>query len=142
VQELRTYYPQPAQVVVTTPAPQTVIVDQNFVPPMVVTRVEEVRIHPHGGPPGQIKKQLGLQTGAEVVHGEKPENEHGGPPPMMSSSPKVEEHEHGHAEAPVVRQAPPAPQPVPAANQRDKEHGDDKGNKEKEKGKSKEHGKD
>lgn len=25
--------------------------------------------HPHGGPPGQLKKQLGLQTGAEVVHG-------------------------------------------------------------------------
>lgn len=25
--------------------------------------------HPHGGPPGQLKKRLGLQTGAEVVHG-------------------------------------------------------------------------
>jgi len=46
-----------------------VVVDQNFVPPVVVNRVAEVRAHPHGGPPGQIKKQLGLQTGAEVVHG-------------------------------------------------------------------------
>ncbi|HEY0143277.1 MAG TPA: hypothetical protein VGF48_20460 [Thermoanaerobaculia bacterium] len=27
-----------------------------------------VRNHPHGGPPGQLKKQRGVQTGAEVVH--------------------------------------------------------------------------
>lgn len=31
-----------------------------------------VRNHPHGGPPGQLKKELGLQTGAEVVHGTRP----------------------------------------------------------------------
>ncbi len=31
-----------------------------------------VRNHPHGGPPGQLKKELGLQTGAEVVHGSRP----------------------------------------------------------------------
>ncbi|HEY0590759.1 MAG TPA: hypothetical protein VGF40_03255 [Thermoanaerobaculia bacterium] len=31
-----------------------------------------VRNHPHGGPPGQLKKDLGLQTGAEVVHGSRP----------------------------------------------------------------------
>jgi hypothetical protein len=36
----------------------------------VTTRV--ARAHPHGGPPGQLKKELGLQTGAEVVHGVKP----------------------------------------------------------------------
>jgi hypothetical protein len=136
VQELRTYYPQPAQVVVTapaTPTPQAVIVDQNFVPPVVVRRVEEVRAHPHGGPPGQIKKELGLQTGAEVVHGEKPGHgkEHGGPPPMMSSTP-----------APVVQQAPPAAQPVPAANPPGKDHGDQKGDQGKGKGKDKGHGKD
>lgn len=40
-----------------------------FVPPIVRTRVAEVRSHPHGGPPGQLKKQEGLQTGAEIVHG-------------------------------------------------------------------------
>src|SRR5438128_8190603 len=159
VQELRTYYPQPSQVVVnvtpTTP-PQTVIVDQNFVPPMVVTRVEEVRTHPHGGPPGQIKKELGLQTGAEVVHGEKPGRQftptptqptpvvvtkeegrgkgHGkekGERPMMSSTPP-----------PVVQQAPPAPQPVPAANPPGKGRGDEKGDQGKDKGKGKGHGKD
>lgn len=39
--------------------------------PALVNVVAE-RTHPHGGPPGQIKKQLGLQTGAEVVHGRKP----------------------------------------------------------------------
>ena len=136
VQELRTFFPQPAQAVVTvpaTPSPQAVIVDQNFVPPVVVRRVEEVRAHPHGGPPGQIKKELGLQTGAEVVHGEKPGHgkEHGGPPPMMSSTP-----------APVVQQATPAAQPVPAANPPGKDHGDQKGDQGKGKGKDKGHGKD
>ncbi len=38
--------------------------------PVITTRV--ARTHPHGGPPGQLKKELGLQTGAEVVHGYKP----------------------------------------------------------------------
>lgn len=46
--------------------------DVSFIPPIVRTRVAEVRTHPHGGPPGQLKKQLGLQTGAEVVHGSQP----------------------------------------------------------------------
>jgi hypothetical protein len=38
--------------------------------PQRVVNIEPriVRVHPHGGPPGQLKKQLGLQTGAEVVH--------------------------------------------------------------------------
>ena len=49
--------------------PQRVfIADRDVIlPPVVVNRV-----HPHGGPPGQLKKQLGLQTGAEVVHGTMP----------------------------------------------------------------------
>jgi hypothetical protein len=43
--------------------PQTaVIVDRDDFVPAVVR-------HPHSGPPGQVKKRLGLQTGAEVVHG-------------------------------------------------------------------------
>jgi hypothetical protein len=51
--------------------PQQVLVDRDVVlPPVVVTR--EASVHPHGGPPGQLKKQLGLQTGAEVVHGTRP----------------------------------------------------------------------
>jgi hypothetical protein len=53
--------------------PTTIIVDRDeFIPPVVVTRVANVRAHPHGGPPGQLKKDLGLQTGAEVVHGTRP----------------------------------------------------------------------
>ena len=41
------------------------VTDREYLPAVV-------RNHPHGGPPGQLKKQLGLQTGAEVVHGSKP----------------------------------------------------------------------
>lgn len=54
------------------------IVDRDeFIPPIVRTRVVEWRSsHPHGGPPGQLKKQLGMQTGAEVVHGMKPGRDH------------------------------------------------------------------
>jgi hypothetical protein len=53
--------------------PRTVVVDRTEIfPPLVQTRVAEVRAHPHGGPPGQLKKERGLQTGAEVVHGSKP----------------------------------------------------------------------
>jgi len=62
----------------------TYVEQPEFVPPVVRTRIAEVRRrpvapvefragneggHPHGGPPGQLKKTLGLQTGAEVVHG-------------------------------------------------------------------------
>lgn len=44
-----------------------------FIPPIVRTRVADWRSsHPHGGPPGQLKKELGLKTGAEVVHGSQP----------------------------------------------------------------------
>jgi hypothetical protein len=30
---------------------------------------DERTSHPHGGPPGQLKKVAGVQTGAEIVHG-------------------------------------------------------------------------
>lgn len=53
-----------------------------FLPARIVTRVAEVRRHPHGGPPGQLKKQLGVQTGAEVVHGATRKRKL--PPPMIS----------------------------------------------------------
>ncbi len=112
VDELRTYYPPQTQITVSAPAYQPTYVtafnDQDFVPPLVTTRVEEFRTHPHGGPPGQLKKQLGYQTGAEVVHGSRPgkafrpapapsvavvhEQKHGkqklAPRPMVSSSPE------------------------------------------------------
>lgn len=54
-------------------APRLVrVVDRDIIPTVVSRRVAEVRGHPHGGPPGQIKKEIGVQTGAEVVHGEHP----------------------------------------------------------------------
>lgn len=53
-------------------APRVVYTDADFVPAVVRTRVIERKAHPHGGPPGQLKKVLGLKTGAEVVHGSRP----------------------------------------------------------------------
>ena len=68
-ERLRTVYDVTPQIV--TPPAQVLVVEQNFIPPVVTTRIAERRAHPHGGPPGQVKKQLGLKTGAEVVHGSK-----------------------------------------------------------------------
>lgn len=54
-------------------APRVVETDSGqFIPEIVRTRVAEVKTHPHGGPPGQLKKVAGVQTGAEIVHGTKP----------------------------------------------------------------------
>lgn len=49
-------------------APRIVDVDDRFFPALVQTRIAESRSHPHGGPPGQLKKEIGAQTGAEIVH--------------------------------------------------------------------------
>jgi hypothetical protein len=122
VQRLRTYYPAQTQINVTQPA--TVITPEP--PPVVFTRVTEVRAHPHGGPPGLIKKQLGLQTGAEVVHGEKPGRVVVAQQPVVVQQPQpvvVERKEHGHGNGHGNkghgRQAVPmtsaAPAPVPVA---------------------------
>jgi hypothetical protein len=108
-QRIQTFVPD--RRIVLTPPPQRAFVDEEFVRPVVV-------MHPHGGPPGKIKKQLGLQTGAEVVHGRRAL-----PQPMISSSPApvvVREHGHGHrVEAGFSRPADdgrlkPAATPVPA----------------------------
>ncbi|HEX8254493.1 MAG TPA: hypothetical protein VF846_15215 [Thermoanaerobaculia bacterium] len=49
--------------------PRTIdVTDTTFVPKIVRTRLAEVRAHPHGGPPGQLKKQRGVKTGAAIVH--------------------------------------------------------------------------
>ncbi|HSP13356.1 MAG TPA: hypothetical protein VLV78_01240 [Thermoanaerobaculia bacterium] len=101
VRRLQTYYPAPTQINVTRPA--TVILTPEP-PPVVFTRVTEVRQHPQGGPPGQLKKQLGLQTGAEVVHGEKP------------GRGKGKGHGNGEAESPMVS-GYPSPAPVRIAPQ-------------------------
>jgi hypothetical protein len=55
---------------VVAPRPRLIVERQAFVPPIVEQRY--ARVHPLGGPPGQLKKVRGLQTGAEVVHGERP----------------------------------------------------------------------
>jgi hypothetical protein len=76
---------------VVAPQPQPV-----FVPQPQPAPVQIVRTHPHGGPPGQLKKVYGLQTGAEVVHREAPKGHGRGhqkrvvvvPQPMISSSPQ------------------------------------------------------
>jgi hypothetical protein len=65
-QRLRTYDIEP-QIV----SNRTLWVDADYIPAAVQTVVADRRTHPHGGPPGQLKKQLGLQTGAEVVHGDR-----------------------------------------------------------------------
>ncbi len=120
VQQLRTYYPPQTQIALNTTAPRRVVVERDFFPPVVVNRVEEVRVHPHGGPPGQIKKQLGLQTGAEVVHGTKPGRQFT-PAPVAVAPRKERGHGHGHAQgkrehgapppAPMISSAPPAAAP-------------------------------
>ena len=58
---------------VINPPRFTVVRRAEFIPAIVTMRVAEFRSgHPHGGPPGQLKKDLGVQTGAEIVHGSKP----------------------------------------------------------------------
>jgi len=132
VQQLQTFYPPQTQIVVAAPAPQRVVVERDFVPPpVVVTRVEEVRLHPHGGPPGQIKKELGLQTGAEVVHGVKPGRVKvktvvaappSAPVAVVPQARPGKEHGRGHAkreevraQAPMISSTPAPPPPTPMA---------------------------
>jgi len=59
-------------------APSYELVDDDaFIPAPVRTRLAEQRSgHPHGGPPGQLKNERGLQTGAEVVHGQRRAKRH------------------------------------------------------------------
>jgi hypothetical protein len=157
VQQLQTFYPAQTQIVVSEPvkfkrlkpAPQWIVVDQNFVPAVVVARMKE---HPHGGPPGQIKKQLGLQTGAEVVHGEKRGRKVVvAQPQTQAQAPAVVFVPRDHGKAEKVHQAPmtsAAPPPPPAAvgmappgqaKQKDDQGDHGKGGG---KGKGKGHGKD
>jgi len=119
----------PALVPVITQRIQTYVPERRIVMLPSVADVEQpvvvrARGNPHGGPPGLIKKELGLQTGAQVVHGARP-----APPPMISSSPVIvrhtaieqghgeghEEHGHGHGRGEKNVQfvaPPPAPQVV------------------------------
>ncbi len=78
---------------------RTIWVDGDYIPPAVRTRIAERRTHPHGGPPGQLKKQLGLKTGAEVVHGTSHDRgiavrvvDHGNDRRVVIREPKKEHH--------------------------------------------------
>jgi hypothetical protein len=52
--------------------PRVIDITEDYVPALVRARVAEARNHPHGGPPGQLKKAAGVRTGAEIVHGSQP----------------------------------------------------------------------
>lgn len=150
VQRLQPLFPSSTQINVSAPAtqPRRVVAErQEFEPPPVVlSRVEEVRQHPHGGPPGQLKKELGLQTGAEVVHGEKRGRQFPPQPGIVQTAPaarRVEgerkgEGEHGdHGKGrreegaqPMISSSPapvPAPQAAPRGEGHGKGNGPDKG---------------
>jgi hypothetical protein len=67
-EQIRVYGMPEVELAVSRPRTIDVFHD-TFVPQRVRTRVAEVRRgHPHGGPPGQLKKAAGVQTGAEIVH--------------------------------------------------------------------------
>jgi len=65
--------------------------------PALVTSIDR-ELPRFTGPPGQIKKQLGLQTGAEVVHGEKRGRQFETMPAPVARVEHVEHVEHGHGE--------------------------------------------
>lgn len=65
---------QPVEIDLVDPDPALLVDADAIIPPVVVT-TRVTRAHPHGGPPGQLKKELGLQTGAEVVHGGLPKRD-------------------------------------------------------------------
>ena len=119
-----------------TPAPATsnIVVTQDYIPRPVRTRVAEWHAHPHGGPPGQLKKIYGVQTGAEAMRQEPapviqpqtavivPRQAHI-PPGQSKKAERHAEHEghgrgkHEREQAPVFVQQPmtsaaPPPQPV------------------------------
>lgn len=53
---------------ITLVQPTVVTRETVFFPLPVRERVIARISHPHGGPPGQLKKQAGVQTGAQIVH--------------------------------------------------------------------------
>jgi len=151
-----------------TPAPaaSNIVVTQDYIPPTVRTRVAEWHAHPHGGPPGQLKKVYGVQTGAEAMRQQPvvivPQQAHIPPGQAKKAERHADVHGeghgkgHGHDRAPVVfvpppmTSAAPPPQPVfvPAPAPQENDHGHGRGpggagppGQQKEKG-GKGHGKD
>ena len=111
---LRTYGAR--EIDVARPRSERVVIAQQQ--PVVVAPVQVAHVHPHGGPPGQLKKVYGFQTGAQVVHGTMP--------PGQAKHVKVA-HGHGRGHEPVfvpqpmISSAPPPPMPMP------KQHGNPHG---------------
>jgi len=70
------------------------VTEATFVPSPVRKRLAVARAsHPHGGPPGQLKKAAGMQTGAEIVHRDRGNS---------IAKPRVDDHRgrgkgHGHS---------------------------------------------
>jgi len=164
VQQLQTYYPSQTQIAAApaftyspAPVPQRVAryapapAAAEFTPPPVaMSRVEEMRGHPHGGPPGQLKKQFGAQTGAEVVHGEKRGRQFGPAPVVAAPAPVAVAPQpgpgrgkgrHEAAQAPMISSAPPAAAPAPVAAPPGKAKGHGEGGNDQGKGKGKDNGK-
>jgi len=129
---------------VPTPAASNIVVTQDYIPRPVRTRVAEWHTHPHGGPPGQLKKIYGVQTGAEAMRQEPvrviqpqpvviiPRQAHIPPGQAKKAERHAEGHGKGHGreQAPVVFVPPPmssaAPPSQPVfvpAPQQEKEHG-------------------
>lgn len=106
---------EPVGINVVQPQPVSIVDRDEILPPVVVTRVATA--HPHGGPPGQLKKQLGLQTGAEVVHGTSPKRVTRSRSVAVSPKVRVTRTERHPEKIRVVRPAaPPRWNPSPARN--------------------------
>ncbi|HEY6141463.1 MAG TPA: hypothetical protein VI670_27210 [Thermoanaerobaculia bacterium] len=78
--------------------------------PALVTAIHQ-EIPRFGGPPGHVKKQLGLKTGAEVVHGFKPGRQFVAQPVVVQRGRVHVEHAkvhgNGHGRGREVRVTPP-----------------------------------
>lgn len=104
-------------------------------PALIVEPVTRVaRTHPHGGPPGQLKKELGLKTGAEVVHGTSPKRVARSRSVAVSPKPKVRttrvRQERRPEKVRVVRPAAPrANPPSPAMKPHPQQRGNPGGGK-------------
>jgi hypothetical protein len=117
--QLPTYGVPQSVITVYEPQAPPPVTDPFYFPPVVRQQVARAG-HPHGGPPGQLKKELGLQTGAEVVHGYKP----GRPaqPTSVATVPSTPR-EHGSKGRGHAR---PLTQPMISSSPAPREHGGEK----------------
>lgn len=114
-QQIAVYAPPPRQQYTYAPPQAPLpIDDRTYFPQAVQERFgpaqTAMQMNPHGGPPGQLKRMEGVQTGAEVVHGFKPGHGRGrfagGMPPGL-------ERRQMEPPPPMTSAAPPMPMNVP-----------------------------